>query len=108
MFANTIFLIIVQGSWEKKVIEKVHNLKARTKRPSDGEGTPKAKRGRPKVSLVLTRYPPMRDLGEDDVAVERNVQQLKKELEKDKPRKESSFVSSPHLLCPSRCDLVCH
>ena len=47
----------------------------------------KAKHGRPKVSLVLTRYPPMRDFGDDDIAVERNVQQLK-ELDKDKPRKE--------------------
>ena len=78
------FCITLQGSWEKKIIEKVHNLKARTKRPSDGEGTPKAKRGRPKVSLVLTRYPPMRDFGDDDIAMERNLQQLKMELDKDK------------------------
>lgn len=67
----------------------MHNLKARNKRPAtDGESTPKAKRGRPKQSLVLTRYPPMKHVGDDEVSVSRNTQLLHKELEKDKPRKE--------------------
>ena len=96
----------MQGSWEKKLIEKVHNLKSRTKRPSDGEDTPKPKRGRPKVSPMLTRYPPIRDLGDDNVSVERNVEQLKKELEKCKPRRDCFDIGSPHLLCPSRSNLV--
>ena len=50
------------GSWEKKIIEKIRNLKARkaAKRSLEDSGadTPKAKRGRPKLSSVLTRYPP--------------------------------------------------
>lgn len=57
------------------------------KRPfDDGESAPKPKCGRRKVSLVLTRYPPMKDLGEDDIAVKRNTELLSKELERDKPR----------------------
>ena len=83
----------------------MHNLKARTKRPSDGEGTPKAKRGRPKVSLVLTRYPPMRDFGDDDIVVERNVQQLKKEVDKDKPCKEIVLLLS-HQTYSACCSVI--
>jgi len=79
----------LQGSWEKKLIEKVHNLRGRMKRLNeDGNSTPKAKRGRPKVSCILTRYPPMRDTGDDDITAERNLQQLAKELQKEKPRRE--------------------
>lgn len=66
----------------------MHNLNAKTKRSCSEEGTPKAKRGRPKVSPMLTRYPPLRDLGGDEVAAERNMQQLQQELERDSPRKE--------------------
>lgn len=66
----------------------MHNLKARKRVNSDCESTPKAKRGRPRVSLVLTRYPPMKDTGDDDITVQRNNQLLIKELQKDRPRKE--------------------
>ena len=96
----------MQGSWEKKLIEKVHNLKSWTKRPSDGEDTPKSKRGRPKVSPMLTRYPPIRDLGDDDVSVERNVEQLKKELEKCKPRKEIVLTLARHTYCACRAVIL--
>ena len=68
--------------------EKMHNLKAKKRVSSDSESTPKAKRGRPKISLVLTRYPPVQDTGDDDVTVQRNMQLLNKELQKDRPRKE--------------------
>ena len=54
---------------------------------SDADGSPKAKRGRPKVSQVLTRYPPLRDTDDDQIAVERNII-ISKELEKESPRKE--------------------
>ena len=54
----------------------------------DGASTPKAKRGRPKVSCILTRYPPVRDTGDDDITVDRNILQLTKELQKEKPRRE--------------------
>lgn len=86
-------LITFQGSWEKKIIERVHNVSATMKkRPvsDDGESTPKAKRGRPRQqSLVLTRYPPLRDTADDSITRSRNAAALKKELEKDTPRKET-------------------
>ena len=66
----------------------MHNLKAKKRATSDSDSTPKAKRGRPRVSLVLTRYPPVRDTGDDDIAVQRNTQLLIKEVQKDRPRKE--------------------
>ena len=62
---------------------------AAKKRPlSDGESTPKAKRGRPKLSQVLTRYPPLKDTGEDHVTLGRNIELLHKELDNQRPRKE--------------------
>lgn len=83
----------MQGSWEK-IVERVHNVRsasARKRPPSDeGEGTPR-KKGRPKVSGVLSRYPPLQfpDVGNDEVSNERNTKLLQKEMEKDKPRKET-------------------
>ena len=61
------------------------------KRPlSDDEAsTPKSKHGRPRQhSLVLARYPPLRDTADDIVTISRNVAALQKELERDSPRKE--------------------
>ena len=66
----------------------MHNLKAKKRATSDCESTPKAKRGRPKISLVLTRYPPIKDTGDDDITVQRNMQLLIKEVQKERPRKE--------------------
>lgn len=62
------------------------------KRPlsDDGDSTPKPKRGRPRQqSLVLTRYPPLRDTADDSVTILRNIAALQKELERDSPRKDS-------------------
>ena len=60
---NWIMSLLPQGSWEKKIIERVHNVNATLKkRPAsdDGDSTPKPKRGRPRQhSMVLTRYPPL-------------------------------------------------
>ena len=65
------------GSWEKKLIEKVHNTKARNpKRALEDQETPKAKRGRPKMSSVLTRYPPLKDDLNDDISIERHFNPL--------------------------------
>ena len=80
--------MLFQGSWEKKLIEKIHNLRPKAKRPLDDAETPKAKRGRPKVSQVLTRYPPRNDTCDDDTALERSKQFIAKELEKERPRKD--------------------
>lgn len=62
------------------------------KRPlgDDGDSTPKSKRGRPRQqSLVITRYPPLRDTADDSVTTSCNVAALQKELERDSPRKET-------------------
>ena len=70
------------------MIERVHNVAARKRPQSDnGESTPKSKRGRPKQSLALTRYPPLKDTGDDDVTLGRNIELLRKELDSQRPRK---------------------
>lgn len=66
----------------------MHNLKAKKRVISDCEGTHKAKRGRPKLSLALTRYPPLRETGDDEITVQHNNQLLIKEVQKDRPRKK--------------------
>ena len=90
---HCVTVILSQGSWEKKIIERVHNVNATMKkRPlsDDGSSTPKSKRGRPRQqSLVLTRCPPLRDTNDDSVTVSRNVAALQKELERESPRKET-------------------
>lgn len=94
-----LFHMQIQGSWEKKLIEKVmHNAYWKQhKRNADEDdssdsNTLKRKRGRPSTSQMLTRYPPLRDTGEDETANERNRQQLQRELEKDRPRKETILL----------------
>ena len=55
----------------------------------------------------------MRDFGDDDIARERNVQELK-ELDKDKPRKEivlsltSQTYSARHTIILSKSDVSVH
>ena len=77
--------------------EKVYNLRSTSKlrrqllSEADAHSSPKVKRGRPKVSQMLTRYPPLRDVGGDDITVQRNITLLTKELEKERPRKEVVF-----------------
>lgn len=79
----------MQGSWEKKMIERVHNTASRKRMASSDEGSSlNAKRGRPKQSLTLSRYPPVRDVGEDDVTTGRNAELLHKELQSQWPRKD--------------------
>lgn len=52
--------------------------------------SPKAKQGRPKLITVLGRYPPLRGTGGmDDVSEERNVAALRKEMERENPRKDT-------------------
>lgn len=81
------FVFVLQGSWEKKIIERVSN--ASRKRSADQETpSPKAKRGRPKLT-VLSRYPPLRGTGGiDDIEEERNVAALQKEMDRENPRKD--------------------
>ena len=57
--------IIAQGSWEKRIIERINNQRAQANRKipreDDCEATPK-KRGRPKASSLLQRYPTLKVL----------------------------------------------
>ena len=57
----------MQGSWEKKIIDRIHNTRKRSAVMSDASEHSPAKRGRPKINTVLSRYPPIRqDLDGDD------------------------------------------
>ena len=70
-------------------MDRVYNTR---KRQVSEDETPPAKRGRPKVACVLARYPPITYDGNDEIANSRNLEALKKEMERGKPRKE--FVLS--------------
>lgn len=87
---HTRVCLFLQGSWEKKIIERINNQKSKAsrKRPRDEETTPKSKRGRPKLSATLSRYPPLDVTDGDDVTQSRNLGRLNTELTKDKPSKE--------------------
>ena len=75
----------MQGTWEKKIIERVNNAKKRLASPDFSR--PPAKRGRPKLCGVLARYPPL-DTDFNEVAHLRSVQALDKELERPNARKD--------------------
>lgn len=68
----------------------MHNVRSACakKRPSsdEGQGTP-VKKGRPKGSS-LHRYPPLPEVNMDAASNERNMNALKKEMDREKPRKD--------------------
>lgn len=75
-----------QGSWVKKIMDRVYNIEKSRKRKTtlDLDETPR-KRGRPKRSLDI-RYP---SITPGDASVQQQqVQAISKELEKEKPRKD--------------------
>ena len=77
-----------QGSWEKKLIERVHNVAKTGKRgPIDeAELESRPKRGRPKsVHSLLYRYPPV---NAEVTGSEEDEEALQKEAGNEKPRKE--------------------
>lgn len=68
----------------------MHNSRKRAASASDSDnpgdmGTPKPKRGRPKMSTVLNRYPPLKLDGDSDEGAQKA---LDEELERQTPRKE--------------------
>ena len=63
------------------------------KRPSSGEDENPHKRGRPTLSKLTSRYPPLFAL-DDDVSSERNKKLLEKEMEKDKSKIKKDTVLS--------------
>ena len=74
---------------------------------NEGDQTPKSKRGRPKKkTLLLTRYPPLRDTADDSITVSRNMLLLQKELEKENPRKEIVLSLSRQTFTKRREDVL--
>lgn len=81
-----------QGSWEKRIIERINNQRgqAMRKRPrSDDDTSTPAKRGRPKESTLLCRYPALQldDGHSDEVSLSRNQAKLNEEASKTNPSK---------------------
>ena len=81
-------MIALQGSWEKKLIERVHNVAKTGKRSCSDPTTSASKRGRPKDAPLMQRYPPLPCVDDEIHENEKEEQALKKELQKEKPRKE--------------------
>lgn len=81
-------------------------MNATKKISTDGSGTPSAKRGRPKRSLILTRYAPLRDTGDDSITMSRNFQALRKELHKENPNKEKVLSLSRQTFMKRREDIL--
>lgn len=73
-------MIVVQGSWERKLIDRVNNLEKsrnlKRKRVSSGDDeSPRAKRGRPKKT-ALSQYPqPMKTEMQIHVSLWKHLQQ---------------------------------
>lgn len=86
-----IFFSTFQGSWEKKLIERVHNVQSSSgrKRSPLSEELPvsRSKRGHPKATSHA-RYPHIDVLENDEASNQRNVKELNKELQRGNPRKE--------------------
>ena len=75
------------------MIERVHNMRAsvvRKRLSNDEAGGSQCKKGRPKGSILLNRYPSLNtDLDFSDAASdERNRKALERELAREPPRKE--------------------
>lgn len=84
----SLFFFSLKGSWEKKLIERAHNVAKSGKRPSSEPSASTPKRGRPTAaSPILQRYPPL-PCADEVQDSDQEEQALKKELEKEKPRKD--------------------
>lgn len=80
----------IQGSWVKKIMDRVYNVEKSRKRKCDDceDSGPPKKRGRPKRLINLeTRYPKM-CAQDEDAGGHPNEEALRKEMEKEKPRKD--------------------
>jgi hypothetical protein len=75
------------GSWEKKLLERLHNVQKTMKRPAEGGVSSTPKRGRPKLSEGSRHlYPIVTDINSDEVAYQRDYDAIIKEMEREKPR----------------------
>ena len=83
---------LLQGSWELKLIDRVYNVEKKRKRHSSGgaDEPPPKKRGRPRKNDDLhTRYPTVQEESLDEVTERNTTDAIEKELEKEKPRKDT-------------------
>lgn len=79
----------MKGSWERKIIDRVHNTKRRAQGPAVGAPqTKRVDRGRPKMYSVLSRYPPISGMSVDEVSVSRNIDKMKSEMKSSNPKKQ--------------------
>lgn len=68
----------LKGSWEKKIIDRIHNTRSCKRVRDDSDGSPR-KKGRPKGSILLNRYPPVRaDTEFADKATDEKTRELYK------------------------------
>lgn len=70
------------------MLERVANTRKRA--ADSSSSSPPAKRGRPKLVSTLSRYPPISQDGSfvDETALERHMNTLKAEMDRESPRKE--------------------
>ena len=75
----------------KKIIERINNSKARKRSiiQRDGCDPPSTspKRGRPKISAIMGRYPSIQLNYADESTIERDLAKLKQEVHKSNPSK---------------------
>ena len=91
LFLSYVHLYTNKGSWERKIVERVHNTRGSKKRSSEFDGPP-AKCGRPKIDTILDHYPPYAsnmEIGDVD-----HEQEMKDELG---DQRMLSFHISRHL-----------
>lgn len=78
------------------------------KRPASDVEMSLPKRGRPKSNPALSRYPPVHfpDVGDDGISNARNLALLQKEMEREKPRKDTVLQLLKHTFALRRDDIL--
>lgn len=86
----------------------MHNTRDRKRSGlNDTTSTPPAKRGRPKIDTMLSRYPPINPEDDvDEVALQRNEQALSKEIERDSKKGSCASTYEAHIFKSSRVHFV--
>ena len=91
--------ITLKGSWEKKLIERIHNVAKTGKRPNSEPTTSAPKRRRPKGdNPIIQRYLPL--LCDDEAQDHDQEQALKKEEAKERSNSsiDACYISIQTLL----------
>lgn len=81
------FLLFFQASWYEKILERLRNVRKRSKSDNDSDAVPKKSKTCPKKSL-MKRYPPClhNDSREDDETIRTHLTAMASEMSKKKPR----------------------